>query len=315
MKNKKFSKNIITLVALTFLILSSCNTDESLPRQGNKPEVTLESDNITVNEGETATFRLNLSRAINDAVDFKIEVVGGTAIDGEDFDMSQFDIPSIYEGDFGYLGQIPAYQAFADFNIDTFFDDGFEDLETVKFKISTVLEGKGLIANETYLTLNINNSVSNDLSIRLNWDGTFESAGETVDNCDLDFDLELYNQDGDVIEFSYSNCPESLTLSATDLADGTYALYISLWTTGGYFENINIPVNVNFFKQGTAFNVTNNLSEFFPMQDGGLLDGNTSAGIEYTITKSGTVFTITNLDGDTVFQARQSKRIRSSRKK
>ena len=52
------------------------------------------------------------------------------------------------------------------------------------------------------------------------------------------------------------------------------------------------------------------------MQDGGLDDGNGSALIEYTIVKSGNVYTITDPDGATVFQGKQkAHEIRSSRLK
>ena len=52
------------------------------------------------------------------------------------------------------------------------------------------------------------------------------------------------------------------------------------------------------------------------MQDGGLDDGNGNAIIEYTIVKSGTIYTITDPDGATVFQGKQkAHEIRSARLK
>jgi len=78
-----------------------------------------------------------------------------------------------------------------------------------------------------------------------------------------------------------------------------------LWSTGGYFENINIPAKIQFLKPGTAFNETYDISSLFPMQDGGLDDGNNNAIIEYTIEKLGTTYTITDPNGNTVFQGRQ----------
>ena len=47
------------------------------------------------------------------------------------------------------------------------------------------------------------------------------------------------------------------------------------------------------------------------MQDGGLDDGNSNALIEYTIVKSGTIYTITDPNGATVFQgyAQTSRRL------
>jgi hypothetical protein len=119
-----------------------------------------------------------------------------------------------------------------------------------------------------------------------------------------------------LLDFSYSNCPEGLILETATLADGTYYLDASLWTTAGYTESVNIPAQLTFIKPGSSFNESYNLSEFFPMQDGGLDDGNGSALIEYTIVKSGTIYTITDPDGATVFQGKQkTKEIRSARLK
>jgi hypothetical protein len=40
------------------------------------------------------------------------------------------------------------------------------------------------------------------------------------------------------------------------------------------------------------------------MQDGGLANGNSNAAVIYTIVKSGTVYTITDVNNTTVFQGR-----------
>lgn len=40
------------------------------------------------------------------------------------------------------------------------------------------------------------------------------------------------------------------------------------------------------------------------MQDGSLDDGNPNAGVGYTIVKAGTIYTITDSNGTTVFQGK-----------
>ena len=127
-------------------------------------------------------------------------------------------------------------------------------------------------------------------------------------------DLELYSATGDLLDFSYSNCPEQLILDSS-LPNGTYTLFASLWTTAGHLVNVNIPANITFIKPGTASNSTYDISSFFPMQAGGLDDGNPNAGVEYTIVKTGTNFLITDENGATVFNGRQTKVIKSSRAK
>jgi hypothetical protein len=214
-------------------------------------------------------------------------------------------------GPVGYIFEIPAYTTEYAVNIATIFDDLSEGTENLKLQVIANRTLLGTVDN-LFFDINITNSVSSDLHIRLNWSGTFTSGGEEVDNCDLDMDLELYNAAFDLLDFSYSNCPESLILNTADLPDGTYYLDASLWTTSGYAEAINIPASIQFLKPGSSFNETYNISEFFPMQDGGLDDGNGNALIEYQIVKSGSVFTITNADGDTVFQGRHAKKSRKN---
>ena len=107
-----------------------------------------------------------------------------------------------------------------------------------------------------------------------------------------------------------------MAVQSLRLRGRTYYLDASLWTTSGYSETVNIPANLTFIKPGSSFNETYDLSTYFPMQDGGLDDGNGNALIEYTIVKSGTIYTITDPDGATVFQGKQkAHEIRSARLK
>ncbi|UPT69617.1 MAG: hypothetical protein M0D53_10600 [Flavobacterium sp. JAD_PAG50586_2] len=207
-------------------------------------------------------------------------------------------------GPVGYIFEIPAYTTEYSVNITTIFDDISEGAEHLKLQVISNRTLLGTVTDLVY-DITIQNAVSDDLNIRLDWSGTFTSGTEIVDNCTLDMDLELYDSNFDLLDTSYSNCPEGIILETATLPDGTYYLDASLWTTAGYTENINIPARLTFIKPGTAFNETYDLSTLFPMQDGGLDDGNGNALIEYTIVKAGTVYTITDPDGTTVFQGKQ----------
>jgi hypothetical protein len=319
--NYKYS--ILAILSLTMVFIA-CNDDVEDLGKKEKPVLTANGPtSVTVSEGNDAVLKFKLNKAINEPIQYRLVILND---ESNATDQDDYVIPGCRSNDpgcvaieenggpVGYIFEIPAYTTEYDVNIATIFDDLGEQPETLKLKVISNRTLLGTV-DELYYTVTINNSASNDLNIRFNWGGTFTSGGQEIDNCELDLDLELYDSNGDLLDFSYSNCPESLILNSSTLADGTYTLFASLWTTSGYSENVNIPAKITFIKPGTAFNESFDLSSFFPMQDGGLDDGNPNAGVEYTIVKAGTTYTITDANGDTVFQGRNSKNIKSSRGK
>jgi hypothetical protein len=319
--NYKYS--ILAILSLTMVFIA-CNDDVEDLGKKEKPVLTANGPtSITVSEGNDAVLKFKLNKAINEPIQYRLVILNdeSSATDQDDYVIpgcrsNDPDCVAIEEngGPVGYIFEIPAYTTEYDVNIATIFDDLGEQAETLKLKVISNRTLLGTV-DELYYTVTLNNSATNNLNVRFNWNGTFTSGGEEVDNCDLDLDLELYDSGGNLLDTSYFNCPESLILDTATLADGTYTLFASLWTTAGYSENINIPATITFIKPGTAFNESYDLSSFFPMQDGGLADGNPNAGVEYTIVKLGTTYTITDANGDTVFQGRHSKNIKSSRGK
>lgn len=314
MKNKLCK--IAALCAVSFLgaVLYSCQEDESLPR-GGKPVVTVVTPTVTVVEGEDAVFSLNVSQPINDAIQFRIQVVGGDAVEDEDFSMSNFQVPSIYEGEFGYIGVIPAYQSQASFSIKTILDDLPEQTKNVKFKITSVLRGKAFISETTFVDVNIQNFVGTDLVATFEWSGDYIPG---VDVCDtgsgLDFDLELYGAGPAPILTSYNDCPEQIVLAGTE-ADGTYTLDASLWQANGNNTTSGFaPVKITFTKPG-VFAQTVDLSAKFPLVDGGLNEGNGNAITTFTITKVGTTYTVVDDTNAQVVQGRKAKKLGRSSKK
>lgn len=322
---KKISNLKYLILSLLFIGIFSiaCNEEENIGKK-EKPELTANGDtSIIVTEGTDAMLKFKLSKAINKPIQYRLVMLDeSSATDQDDYVIpgcrsNDPDCVAIEEngGPVGYIFEIPAYTTEYSVNVTTIFDDLSEGDEHLKLKVISNRTLLGTV-NELFYDITIQNSVSDDLNIRLNWEGTFTSGTETVDNCTLDMDLELYDSDFNLLDFSYSNCPEGLILETSTLADGTYYLDASLWTTSGYSETVNIPANLTFIKPGSNFNETYDLSTYFPMQDGGLDDGNGNAIIEYTIVKSGTIYTITDPDGATVFQGKQkAHEIRSARLK
>ncbi|PHS03773.1 MAG: hypothetical protein COA88_15055 [Kordia sp.] len=290
----KLKATSLGLIALS-LGLASCQEDESLQKANNRPVVTLESNNITVTEGQDAVFALNLSEAINHPVEYRIEVIGGTAVEGVDFNMGNFSAGDFYYGAYGYANAVSAHNTTQNFNITTIADVLPEDTKTIEFKFSPYQKMAGTIEN-LFLTVNIENLVSDDLTTTLNWSGDYLGATDVCDTgAGLDFDLELYTSAGGApTQVSYTDCPEVITIAGTD-ADDTYDLDASLWLSNGNTSATitNIPVSITFTKAG-FFSETVDLSATFPLADGGLDEGNSNAIKTYTIVKSGTIYTISD---------------------
>ncbi|NHN26050.1 hypothetical protein FIA58_010220 [Flavobacterium jejuense] len=323
---KYLSKNIkailVSVIVLSFL--ASCQEDDSLTRRG-KPGISITEKTITVIEGETATFNLSLDYAVQNKLDIRIEPLDEndnpipvTEPDGDPnsgngyirLDFEDFNVPYGtwfeggyfnygYQGGTGYIVTYPAYTKDFQIDIETIRDIFPENTKTFKFRLSATSLIEAVL--DEVITLNIENYVGTELITTFSWDGDYVN-----DACgDLDLDLELY-LNGVFTNFSYSNCPESLTISGSD-TDGTYTLDASLWTTNGVTnpDNINIPATINFAKPG-VFNETVDLSSLFPLNDGGLDDGNPNAITTFTIVKSGTTYLITNSSNSTIATGRES---------
>ncbi len=304
------------------MVFIACNDDVEDLGKKEKPVLTANGPTeITVSEGNDAVLKFKLNKAINEPIQYRLVILndGSSATDQDDYVIpgcrsNDPGCVAIEEngGPVGYIFEIPEYTTEYEVNIATFIDDMGESDENLKLQ---VISNRTLLGTVEELFFNVTIKNTDNLKIGLDWSGSFTSGGNTIDNCELDMDLELYDATGDLLDFSYTDCPEGLTLETLNLPNGTYTLFVSLWTTGGYLENINIPASVTFFKPGTALNSTYDISTFFPMQNGGLDDGNPNAGVEYTIVKTGSTYQITDENGATVFNGKQTKIIKSSRAK
>ncbi|WAC03590.1 hypothetical protein N7U66_09020 [Lacinutrix neustonica] len=89
------------------------------------------------------------------------------------------------------------------------------------------------------------------------------------------------------------------------IRDGDYIVDASFWTNNGNAssDNSNVPVSIDFIKPG-VFYQTVNLSSLFPLNDGGLIDGNSNAITSFTVNKSGTTYTVTDSDDNEIAQGK-----------
>ncbi len=311
MKNKFNIKNWFALLLAPMLVISCADDDSTNIENSVKPNLTAEVTTYDVTEGEVASLSFQLDKPHNRPIQYRLVMLeSSTATDQEDYIIpgcrsNDETCVAIEEngGPVGYIFEIPAYTTEYTVDITTILDEFAEETETLKLQVISNRTLLGTV-NNLFIDINIQNATSNNLSMRLKWDGVFNSDGEEIDFCELDMDMELYDAAFDLVDYSYDYCPEELIMLSDDLPDGTYYLDISLWTTRGYAENINVPANVNFFKAGTDLNQTSDVSAFFPMQDGGLNDGNGAAIITFEIEKTGNTYSITDPDGNNAFQGR-----------
>lgn len=346
MKNLHIYTNYF-LTILVILVITACQNDDSIERRG-KPVLTVENKTVTVTEGETATFNLNVEYPVANKIDVRIDVLdtdgnpivvvepadgdvnsgnGYVPIDLDDivvpyntwFDSGYFEYG--YQGGSGYIASFPPGVTSFNIDIETIRDELPNGTKTVTLRLTSTNLLEAIINEE--VTINIENYIGDELITRLNWAGDYLDSGE--DPCDinngLDLDLELIF-DGNYVQTSYDFCPEELTILGSD-DDGTYTIDASFWTANGNTssENANIPVTIDFIKPG-VFSETVDLSSLFPLNDAGLNDGNNNAITSFTIEKTGSTYSITDSNNTLIAQGRftgprrtiEEKRVLKSRK-
>lgn len=310
---KNILKGKIVLASLLFasVLFYSCQEDESLERKG-KPTVTFASNTITVKEGQMLNLDFILSYAIKSNSEVRMEILSTSTADFEGdlnlvdlFDSGDLSTVEDAGGGFfggdGYYYSIPSLVTNHTLALPVAVDNAVEGDETISIRFFSVGKGEAIIDQVVNITI----QDAFDLEITFDWSGSFMSGGSPVDNCDLDMDLELF-YGGEYFDTSYNDCPESIIIPQ-DAPDGTYILLAQLWTTNGYFESVNIPANITFAKTPINLTQTENISAYFPMDMGGLDDGNSNAEVAYEIVKVADQFTITNIGtSNQIFQGRMS---------
>ncbi|WP_323788257.1 hypothetical protein [Psychroserpens sp.] len=328
MKNihKKISYALV-IVFLLGLVTFSCEDDDSIARRG-KPSLTLMSNSVTVTEGETAVFVLNAEYAVSEKIDIRIDILddqGNPVVTAEGdpttgnglYDRVQFESVEVpyptwfesgwfeygYLGGTGYVASFPPFSETMELSIETIQDFIPEQTETVHLRLSATSLMSASIQQD--ISININDFVGEDLVARLNWAGDYLDSAE--DPCDidvgLDLDLELIF-DGGYVQTSYNDCPEELIILSSD-TDGTYTIDASFWTANGNTSanGDNIPVSIDFMKAG-VFVESVDLSTLFPLNDGGLNDGNGNAITSFFVEKAGSTYTITDSNNTQIAQGR-----------
>ncbi len=317
-------KNIFNykFVAVVFSLglLSSCNDEETSYENGVKSIVTTQQTTLTIAEGASAAVTLNLDKPYKEKCDIKIEIVDGTG-SNDDFDTDgDQTITDDGWGLIGYKLEIPAYATSFTFNINAILDFLPEGTETLKLKLSSAGNSNALIdSGSEFINVTINPTVSTDFVANFDWSGSFKdphgtlTAGEykgTDDKmheyCGYDFDLEIYDGGFNLVDASYSSCPEELTIDGT-APDGDYIIVPSFYTraigTLNSAAEIALrpktgetiyPAILTMSKPG-AFVHKVDMTGSFKYSLGGVVEGNPDAYIPVAVvTKTGTSYVLTD---------------------
>lgn len=305
---------VLSLLTLSSLAYFSCNDDDVDFGKKDKPTLSAVNKSYTVVEGQPFELEFTLDKAINDPIEYKLVIMpDGTAEDQMDYYIENGclsndpDCVAIEEngGPVGYVFEVPAYTTNYTLTIETIEDYLPEGTENFKVYVLSRRNLKGLVAEGTEIDLTINNYVSNNLKTTFDWTGTYLGVdGEQHDFCDLDLDLEFYDGGGNVVEFSYSSCPEEIETST--LPNGNFDIYASFWSLAGATPapNQDIPFTVTVSKQGVfsremAFSGVLNTD----MVSGE--DGNPDAYIYVgTVNRTGNTYTLTDSNGVQLEQGR-----------
>jgi len=234
-------KYIVAFAALGFF--ASCEPDnDTTNARVVKPVVTAAVTSFTIAEGQTATVNLTVNTPYFRTMDYKLELVGGT---GSYKDYSTSGTETVLDDGWGVIGykiSVPAYAATASFDITPLVDYLPEGAETLIFRLYPMGNSNGLVAasSET-ITVNVSNTVSNNVITELKWATTYNAHGNLDDilYAGVDgFSHSLDAYDFDILIFGPANIftgatgaePEYATIASTR-PNGDFEIYIDLYDT------------------------------------------------------------------------------------
>ncbi|MFC4738904.1 hypothetical protein ACFO3U_02755 [Flavobacterium ponti] len=309
---KHFINKALFASIMVSLFFSSCNEieNDTTDLRVVKPVVTANQTNFTIEEGESATVTLTTDTPYSQDLTFKLELVGGTGSFNDYLCSGTETADSDGFGPIGYIVTVPAYATSGTFDVTAVFDLLPEGSETLQLRLYSDSYARGLVAEGSdMINITINNKQSTDFVAVVDWtqnyidsfgtlqEGVYLDAdGDPHSFCDLDFDLEIYDEFfSSVVADSYSSCPEMITLDASTTPDGTYQIVPSLWTTTG---NI-LPASDFFFKVKVTMSKPGvwvkeiNVDDNWKFSEGGAQQSNPNAYYPVaTLVKTGTTYVL-----------------------
>jgi len=230
----------IKLLSLAVFIgaFASCNSDEDVSEIINieKPTMTIEvAPNITVQEGESIPFTVTLSEPVGQSFHIFIIRDGNSTAGGTDSTVEDQSGVS-FQQSVTIPPFVTTYSGTITINEDCI-GEGDETLMLVLGDSRT--SAVNVVPATT--TITIQNKTSDALNLVFDWEHEFAIDGVDYTLCDIGYDIDITVYDENYVminDFSAQTgaCPEELTLSMEDYADGTYFITGYLYGTGEDFE-------------------------------------------------------------------------------
>jgi hypothetical protein len=289
--------NITAAIALVLTVFSACKPDES-PYQDNsaKPKVTfiVSTANTNVIEGDQVyTITANMEYALNEDVSIYMFRTAGTASNAD----YKASVIKIQRGNTSATGTIKILQ-----------DDIAEGQETLTI---TIGDNRTWQANviPSQMSFVIDNYVSDDLNITLDWSGDLALSTGTMDSCDIDLDLYIYDSGFNDVGHSWNDCPEAVTIAGS-FPDGTYYIVSDLWNSPvvpvAADAAFDLPISVSYSKLGVFLDQSRALDPYSILINNISNYGGNGQRLLGTVVKVGTVYTVTDPSGATVASGRQA---------
>ncbi len=312
-------KNILFsgLLASVILVTASCNLSEQEPYTGaatisaSSPTVTISADDFQnipgVEKNETYTYTVTLSEP--QIVDVKIQVFqsGGTATEGEDFDLGEHTLV------------IPAYELSTTGSIKTYADTDPEDSETLQITIGDETTANVIYTPQVYDFV-LDNFVSEVLDITFDFCVDVFSEGDAYDwptyGGDPDVfvaDAEGYDPNDPWATFNGTDfaatgdCPEVLTMDKADWGDGSYVLFYEMWANANssFWDPQLVPIVATFtqaglFKKTVVQDESQAIDVTLPGVDDADYEGTDIWGTIAMVTIAGDAYIISDYEGNEI---------------
>lgn len=312
---KNILKYNFLFAAATIGLLSSCSEDDDKTlARGFKPTITVDQTSFSMTEGDEITVNVTASQAINKSMEFKVELVGGTASFRDYTSSGDETVVDDGQGVIGHKFSIPAYTTDYSFTIGAVKDMFPEGAENMTLRIYSMGNANGSIDQQ--ITVNIADFVSNDIAIELNWaqrrpdafgtlsNGTYVGVdGDDHEFGDYDFDFWVEDAGGTAIDGyvgATGNTPEFTELLETE-ADGDYYVYVDLYAAGVAPEKrFKHDLKINIAKYGawyTTVPITTYSDEVF-------------SDYVIKITKTGTTYRVADAYTDTEIISGRNARVK-----
>lgn len=317
MKNIFKYKSILAVALLA--TFASCNDDDDVTNTTRleKPVITAAISSTSVTEGDEITVTLTSSKAISTAMEFKLDLLDTSTGNFRDF-VSSGDETTITTGfgDIGHTITFPAYTTEYTFTITPEVDFNVEGSETLNFRFYGEGNARGMVSESSeFFTINVADYTSNDVGVRLVWDGSYADSFGTIvfptytglnaqgveteyEFAEWDFDVYVLdiNSFEDVTGYAgaTSAVPEESLVTA-DTPDGDYLIVADLYEPArAPIEPFTFNMHLDVTKFGTwsvSVPITAYNSDSPDSSSAGLDDG---AMIIAVLTKAGTTYTLTD---------------------